>query len=538
MADVVMRMPEAPSAPSVTNVFPAATVQRRCAGCEEEEKSSKIQRMESSSSAPQTHDSVSARINALKSGGSPLPSATQAFFESRFGADFSNVRVHTGSEAEGTASAINARAYTSGRHIVFGAGQYAPNSRTGQHLLAHELTHVVQQGAASAEAIAPSSGRTAEDEIMRDVARESTVTICRRSLTSKNFKVSLGGVRVVMLLNPLDVSVKDCRDHAYWVTLTRSREWWPDDELATCEGKTGGTSSFSFGNLPSGTYYITINRSFDHPYCCIDGDILIFDEPVSADSSGCERDEDLTAMDIVHGALDIAGFVPVLGAIPDGVNAAIYMFEGDWTNAGLSAFAAIPGWGDGVKLGVMTEKGVAKITVRASRKALFKTGEEGVAKALKEARAAEKAAAEAAAKAEKEAAQAAAARGEREAAERTEKEAAEKAERDAAERKKKEKEGKGNCATRHPSELSCSMLSARGYFHHSVRAALSSLKLATGTKDLALHNPSITTSGPCPGRGMHYNVRSQGMKVGTIVCCPCCTDTPAGPKMQNLCRVL
>ena len=73
--------------------------------------------------------------------------------ESRFGHDFSQVRVHTGSEASHAAGAIRARAYTFGHEIVFGAGQYAPATEAGERLLAHELTHVVQQRAADRESL-------------------------------------------------------------------------------------------------------------------------------------------------------------------------------------------------------------------------------------------------------------------------------------------------------------------------------------------------------------------------------------------------
>jgi hypothetical protein len=69
------------------------------------------------------------------------------FLESRFGADFSHVRVHTGRRADLTAKAISAKAFTVGSDIVFAGGQYSPESHEGQHLLAHELTHVVQQDA-------------------------------------------------------------------------------------------------------------------------------------------------------------------------------------------------------------------------------------------------------------------------------------------------------------------------------------------------------------------------------------------------------
>jgi hypothetical protein len=67
--------------------------------------------------------------------------------ESRFGKDFSRVRVHADAQAAKSAQEVNALAYTVGHDIVFGAGRYSPGTSSGQHLLAHELTHVVQQRA-------------------------------------------------------------------------------------------------------------------------------------------------------------------------------------------------------------------------------------------------------------------------------------------------------------------------------------------------------------------------------------------------------
>jgi hypothetical protein len=66
----------------------------------------------------------------------------------RFGHDFGNVRIHTDAQAAESAHAVNALAFTVGNHVVLGAGQYSPQTRAGRELLAHELTHVVQQGAA------------------------------------------------------------------------------------------------------------------------------------------------------------------------------------------------------------------------------------------------------------------------------------------------------------------------------------------------------------------------------------------------------
>ncbi|MEK6406962.1 MAG: DUF4157 domain-containing protein [Acidobacteriota bacterium] len=81
----------------------------------------------------------------LRSPGQPLDSTTRAFMEPRFGHDFSQVRVHTGTTAEQSALQVNANAYTVGSSIVFGAGQFAPKTPAGQSLIAHELAHVVQQ---------------------------------------------------------------------------------------------------------------------------------------------------------------------------------------------------------------------------------------------------------------------------------------------------------------------------------------------------------------------------------------------------------
>jgi hypothetical protein len=82
---------------------------------------------------------------ALRSPGQPLDGKTRAFFEPRFGHDFSHVRVHTGAQAAESAQAVNALAYTVGRNVVFDTRQYTPTTSAGQRLLAHELTHVVQQ---------------------------------------------------------------------------------------------------------------------------------------------------------------------------------------------------------------------------------------------------------------------------------------------------------------------------------------------------------------------------------------------------------
>jgi hypothetical protein len=141
MADRVMRMTD----PGNENAFfkPAQIIiQRKCQHCEEEEK---VQRKERSGAAAQGSHELDSYISSLGSSGQALPESSRQFFEPRFGQDFSNVRLHTDSVAAKSAQSINALAYTTGNNIVFNSGQYAPESDSGKKLMAHELTHVVQQ---------------------------------------------------------------------------------------------------------------------------------------------------------------------------------------------------------------------------------------------------------------------------------------------------------------------------------------------------------------------------------------------------------
>jgi hypothetical protein len=117
------------------------SVQRMCTDCKEEE----LQRKENSKSEVEAGDELENYIGNINSGGSKLPSNVRSFFEPRFGYDFSNVKIHNDSVASKSAKSINALAYTSGNNIVFNENQFSPETDSGKKLLAHELTHVVQQ---------------------------------------------------------------------------------------------------------------------------------------------------------------------------------------------------------------------------------------------------------------------------------------------------------------------------------------------------------------------------------------------------------
>lgn len=110
-----------------------------------EEEEELIQVKETANRTPEVTQNLEYRINTIRVAGKPLNASTRAFFEPRFRYDFSQVRIHTDSEASGLSNSLNAQAFTTGQDVFFRQGTYNPDSSSGRHLLAHELTHVVQQ---------------------------------------------------------------------------------------------------------------------------------------------------------------------------------------------------------------------------------------------------------------------------------------------------------------------------------------------------------------------------------------------------------
>lgn len=113
---------------------------------EEEEEEEVIQPKRNTDKETKATPEIENHISRTRGLGSSLPSAPRAFMEERFGVDFSPVRIHADSEAARMARALNAEAFTYRRDIYFGEGRYRPETTEGKKLLAHELTHVVQEG--------------------------------------------------------------------------------------------------------------------------------------------------------------------------------------------------------------------------------------------------------------------------------------------------------------------------------------------------------------------------------------------------------
>ncbi len=120
-------------------------IQRLCNDCEKEDIRTKPEGIESSLGSNQASSTLTSQLNNSGHRGSSLPSSTNQFMSNAFRSDFSTVRVHTDKNAIEMNNNLNSRAFTHGSDIYFNKGEYAPHSYEGKRLLAHELTHVVQQ---------------------------------------------------------------------------------------------------------------------------------------------------------------------------------------------------------------------------------------------------------------------------------------------------------------------------------------------------------------------------------------------------------
>ena len=188
VADAVMRMPEEALArqpleeeEELLQTMPAdqeaccPELQRQV----EEEEEELLQPKGDGGGAVEAGPDLEQAIASRRGGGQPLPEESRSFFEPRMGRDLSDIQIHTGSPAADLTRRINARAFTLGSDIYFGAGQFAPESFEGKKLLAHELTHTIQQKTTLC--------RTGEDSIRRDTGDEETSVQATPTLTNQRF---------------------------------------------------------------------------------------------------------------------------------------------------------------------------------------------------------------------------------------------------------------------------------------------------------------------------------------------------------------
>ena len=178
---------------------------------EEEEEEEPVQAKHVSNKSPPISPGLQSKIHSLKGGGQPLPKSVSHYFEPRFGRDFSNVRVHTDAKAADAAKSINAKAFTTGKDVVFDTGQYSPGTRGGKYLMAHELTHVWQQGYAKSKSDSHQPTQAADSIIMPyrnkgavNYGAQDTSTLKEKPFDSKapdpyieNIKINFTTIRTI-----------------------------------------------------------------------------------------------------------------------------------------------------------------------------------------------------------------------------------------------------------------------------------------------------------------------------------------------------
>jgi hypothetical protein len=199
----------------------------------------------SQSPAPAVSPQTQQKIEGSKGGGEPLPSNTREEMEGAMGTDLSSVRIHNNSEAAGLSNDLQAQAFTHGNDIYFGAGKYDTQSQSGQHLLAHEVTHTVQQGSGvkkkgiiqRAELGVADSGKAKPHTAEGDIDK--------RKKTIKVQKIEIPGFKYDMMPSKTDYSFK---------STTRSGkhlDTW-EKEAATDKGFNNKFNEMKKKELPNG----------------------------------------------------------------------------------------------------------------------------------------------------------------------------------------------------------------------------------------------------------------------------------------------
>ena len=278
--------------------------------------------------------------------------------------------------------------------------------------MAHELAHVVQQanrtklspapafatvvhdGAAdsatdvsrydrSAVATTPHGAPSLLQEsdhpmIMRMPVFTSTMEICHRQLESRVFNVSQGGIRVTANAAYQRRGTPECSNADYHMTLNQ-KGYIFDSGYGTCEFPQGRPFSRQWTDLPSGDYSLVIWTNNTNRYCCLVGDIIV-DQMDGLQGESC-TEAPAGPLEILHSALDVVGLIPVVGVVADGANLIIYVAEGDWVNAGISAAAMAPIVGGAAVLGRAGRR-----VVRVSGEAIERRGRDRIVAGLRRTR--------------------------------------------------------------------------------------------------------------------------------------------------------
>jgi hypothetical protein len=207
VAAEVMRMPDGAGPVAIGSYSPV--LHRKCAACsEEEEQIHRSATGEGPGTAPPIVNEV------LQSSGHSIDPVTREFMEARFGQDFSGVRVHSDAKAAKSAADVDAQAYTVGQNVVFGAARYAPRTTEGQELLAHELSHVVQQMDNQSRKPGPLMRRPSGQ-----AKQAAPATFFQQLYVVRDSSIGAGGGKLVTDLAVLKSDVMKLRNTGTWTLV-------------------------------------------------------------------------------------------------------------------------------------------------------------------------------------------------------------------------------------------------------------------------------------------------------------------------------
>ncbi|HBB35669.1 MAG TPA: hypothetical protein DC064_28795, partial [Cyanobacteria bacterium UBA9273] len=168
-----------------------------------QKKEEKIQRQ--AEGQPNVASNVGADIQNSRASGSPLPLSVRRFMEPRFNADFSNVKIHTGDNAARLNRQVNAQAFTMGNQIFFGRNKFQPDSQEGKELIAHELTHTIQQGEAIQRSEDVSVTQHSPVQVQRLGISDALDFFAREANLIPGFRM----FTIVLGVNPINMSAVD-----------------------------------------------------------------------------------------------------------------------------------------------------------------------------------------------------------------------------------------------------------------------------------------------------------------------------------------
>ncbi|MDP9190336.1 MAG: DUF6310 domain-containing protein [Acidobacteriota bacterium] len=308
---------------------------------------------------PSALDSSFEPILSSLRGGEPLPIIQRRFFENRLHHDFGAVRVHHDPPAAGIAQRLGARAFTLGNDIGFAGGEYAPHHPDGLRLLGHELTHVLQQrrGGIALRRKLSILGQGAGDPPATHIDVDRKTGAARVYVDGVLvMKAQFSGSAAALKIDTrVDASGK--LFIAASVTPGASFEIIQEglEQLSKKFSNLDFTAAGTPEQLPQPEQIVIFKTD---PELSLPVRTQAPPEPQPERPPAEVPDEGIWASigEWVHGALDVAGVVPGFGEIADGINAVIYVAEGRYAEAAISAAAMVPIVGDLGKIGKWTVK--------------------------------------------------------------------------------------------------------------------------------------------------------------------------------------